>query len=72
MVFIDRKGAGLIAPGFCAILILLWGIAREVARLVSLQKIRKKMAVETTAVVNLSAGIGDNIPRRMGASPCLL
>ena len=33
---------------------------------------RKKLAVETTAVVNLSAGIGGNIPRRTGASPCLL
>ena len=32
----------------------------------------QKMAVETTAVVILSASIGGNIPRRTGASPCLL
>ena len=72
MYLMDRKGAGLIAPGFCAILILLGGIVREVACLDSLQNTRKKVAVETNTGVNLSAGIVDNIPRRMGASPCLL
>lgn len=42
------------------------------ARPDSLQITRKKVAVETNAVVNLSAGIGDTLLRRMGASPCLL
>ena len=42
------------------------------ARLDSLQNTRKKVAEEINTGVNLSAGIGDTLIRRMGASPCLL